>query len=302
MKGVKWPTLVDIAKRTNPDGSIASPAEILAETNEIMQDFPVLEANMPLGHRETARTGLPEVFWRRFNKGVQSSKSRTQQMTDTLGMMEARSQIDAKLAELNGNSAAWRMTEEKPFLEAMGQKIAKTIFYGNEKVDTDEFTGLAARYSTLDAATPISKNVIDAGGTTGNLTSIWLICWNDDTLNMRYPKGLGSNGNPITAEDLGKQEVDVDGGRMTALETKYTAELGLSVKDWRYAVRIANIPVDALGEDGSGADLWNLLIKAQHRLPMLTKGRCYFYMNRDVKEYLDLQSFNKPNVRRTARS
>ncbi len=292
--GVNWPTLVDVAKRLNPDGTIATPAEILSEVNEVLQDFPVLEANLPTGHRETIRTGLPDVYWRRFNKGVPQSKSRTQQITDTIGMMEARAMVDKELADLNGNSAQWRLSEDKGHLESMSQKLAQTIFYGNELTNPDEFTGLAARYSSKSAENGV--NIVDAGGTTGKLTSIWLVCWDTDTVNMRYPKGM-ADGAGITSNDLGVQQVnDSDGNRYEALETKYMAKLGMSVKDWRYVVRIANVPVALLEDDAATYDLWNLIIKAMHKLPMLTKGKCYFYMNRTVAQYLDLQSFNKKNV------
>jgi hypothetical protein len=293
--GSKLPTLFDISKRLNPDGTVASPAEILMQTNEVLQDFPVLEGNLPTGHKETIRTGLPRAYWKRFNAGTPMSKSRTQQATDTIGMLEAVSQVDKDLAALNGNSAAWRASEDKPFIESLSQELARTIFYGNELTNPEEFTGLSARYS--DKSAEIGDNIIDAGGTTGNLTSLWLICWDSDTLNMRYPKGQ-SDTSSIESEDQGEQRItDANGGRLTVLETTFKAKLGLSVKDWRYAVRIANIPVDALDDKGANVDLWNKLIEAMHKLPMLNKGTCRFYMNRTVKQYLDLQSFNKENVR-----
>ena len=295
VKGQKYPTLIDIGKRLNPDGTIAHPAELLAQYNPILEDMPVLEGNLPTGHRETQRTGLPEVFYRQFNRGVPNSKSRTQQVTDTISMLESRSSIDEELAELNGNSAAWRQSEETPFIEAMAQRQARTIFYGNELVNPEEFTGLALRYNDLSAEN--GQNIIDAGGTTGRLTSMWLICWGEQTVNMRYPKGM-SEGGGLTITDRGLQEIeDDDGNQLTVLLTLYRWKLGLSLKDWRYVVRIANIPVDSLSEDGSTFDLWNSLIRAQHRLFNKKFGNCYYYANRTVMQYLDLQSFNKNNVR-----
>lgn len=293
-KGNTLPTLIDYAKRLDPDGKISPIAELLAQTNEILMDCPFYEANMETGHRETIRTGLPEVYWRMFNKGVPISKSRTQQVTDTIGMLEARSHIDIELAALNGNSAAWRFSEETPFLEAMSQEAASTIFYGNENVTPEKFTGLSPRFSDLSAEN--AENIIDAGGTTGNLTSIWLICWDQQTVNMRYPKGQG-NSYGLQSRDLGEESVQDDQGQyFQALRTLYTMKCGLSLKDWRYVVRIANIPVDTLDDAGATTDLWNNLIKAMHKLYNLKKGKCYFYMNRTIEQYLDLQSFNKQNI------
>lgn len=293
-KGQNLPTLMDVASRTDPDGGIASIAEILSQVNEILQDAPYLEANKPSGHMETVRTGLPQSYWLRFNKGIMPSKSRTQQVTDTIGRLGALSQIDKDLLEFNGNSAQWRLSEDKGHIEGMSQTLAETIFYGNELTNPDQFTGLSARYSSLSAEN--GTNIIDAGGSTGKLVSMWLICWDTDTINMRYPKGMSSTAG-INVKDEGEQRVTMsDGSRLTMVETTYKTNGGLSVKDWRYAVRIANIPEAALTEDGSNVDLWNLIIKAVHKLPMMNKGRCYFYMNRAVRTWFDIQSFNKKNV------
>lgn len=297
IKGQTLPTLTDVAKRLDPDGNIDMVAELLSEVNPIVEDAPFLEGNLPTGHRETVRTGLPEVYWRKFNAGVPISKSRTQQLTNTIGMLEARSHVDKDLANLNGNSAEWRFSEDKAFLEAMSQAMAETIFYGNELQTPERFTGLAPRYSDLSAEN--GQNIIDAGGTTGRLTSIWLICWDTDTVNMRYPKQQ-QGASFLKAQDLGEESVtDADGNYFQALRSLYKWNAGLNLKDWRYVVRIANIPVDSLGEDGAGADLWNLLITAMHKLHSLKKGKCYFYMNRTVMQYLDLQSFNKSNIQLT---
>lgn len=297
VKGNTLPSIIDVAKRLDPDGNIDMIAELLAEINEIIEDVPVLEGNLPTGHRETVRTGLPEVYWRKFNGGVPISKSKTQQVTNTIGMLESRSHVDTDLANLNGNSAEWRFSEDKAFLEAMSQEMAESIFYGNELTDPTKFTGLAPRFSDLSAEN--GNNIIDAGGTTGQLTSIWLICWDTDTVNMRYPKQQPGT-SFLSARDLGEDSVqDEDGNYFQALRMLYKWHCGLNLKDWRYVVRIANIPVDTLAEDGSTADLWNHLITAMHKLFSMKKGKCCFYMNRTVMQYLDLQSFNKENVQLT---
>jgi hypothetical protein len=291
------PTLYDIAKSMNPDGTVATPAEIIAQTNPILRDIPILEANLSTGHRENIRNGLPDAYWRRYNQGVIPSKSRQEQVTDTIGSLWARSQIDEELAKINGNSAAWRLSEEKAFLESMGQELASTIFYGSEIDTPEQFTGLTPRYSDLNPAYPVHQNIIDAGGTTGELTSIWLIHWDTDTLNFRYPKGQ-AQGDIIETNDMGVQTItDGGGGRYEVLETKFVSNLGLSVKDWRYAVRICNIPVALLTDDGATYDLWTLLTKAMHKIPMKDKGMPYFYMNRTVGTYLDIQGTNKANIR-----
>ena len=120
-------TLSDWARRVDPDGKIAKIVEILNLTNPILEDMPFVMGNLPTGHRTTIRSGLPSVTWRLLNYGVQPSKSRTVQVTDTIGMLEAYAEVDKVLADLNGNTPAFRLSEDKAFIEAMNQEMASTL-------------------------------------------------------------------------------------------------------------------------------------------------------------------------------
>jgi hypothetical protein len=53
---VQNPTLLDLAKVTDPDGSIAAVVEILNETNEVLADMSWMEGNLPTGHPDMAQT------------------------------------------------------------------------------------------------------------------------------------------------------------------------------------------------------------------------------------------------------
>ena len=64
------PTLLDLAKRLDPDMKIAPVVELLNETNEILTDMTWLEGNLITGHRTTVRTGIPEPTWRKLYGGV----------------------------------------------------------------------------------------------------------------------------------------------------------------------------------------------------------------------------------------
>ena len=114
-------TLADWAKRLDPDGKVPVVAELLSQTNEILEDAVFMEGNLPTGHRVTVRTGLPSVYWRSLNAGVPTSKSTTAQVDEACGMLEAYSAVDKDLADLNGNSASFRLSEDQAFLEAMNQ-------------------------------------------------------------------------------------------------------------------------------------------------------------------------------------
>lgn len=287
------PSLLDVAKRTDPDGKIAQVVEILAETNEILNDMPFVEANDGTSHQTTIRTGLPEVTWRKFNYGVKQGKSRTAQVKDSCGMLEAYSLIDKDLAMLNGNSAAFRLSEDTAFLEAMSQEMATTVFYGDTAESPEKFMGLAPRFNDLSAES--ADNIIDAGGSGSNNTSIWLVVWGEQQIHGIYPKGSKAG---LSHEDLGQDTVkDADGGEYQALRTHYQWKCGMTVRDWRYVVRIANIDVTALTKDAtSGADLVDLMTQALELVPNLQRGRAVFYVNRTIKSYLRRQIKNAQNV------
>lgn len=285
------PTLLDVAKRLDPDGKIAAIVEILNATNPVLDDLTFVEGNLPTGHRTTIRTGLPTPTWRKLYGGVQPTKSTTVQVTDSCGMLEAYAEVDKALADLNGNTAAFRLSEDAAHIEAMGQEMASTLFYGNEGTEPEAFTGLAPRYNSKSAQN--ADNIIDAGGTGSDNTSIWLCVWGPQTGFGIYPKGSAAGLQMTDKGQVTVENVDGNGGRMEAYRTHYRWDAGLTIRDWRYFVRIANIDVSDLDTVANTKNLINWMIQASERIPELGKGRAAFYMNRRLREKLRLGILEK---------
>lgn len=285
------PTLLDVAKRLDPDGKIASIVEILNATNPVLDDLSMVEGNLPTGHRTTIRTGLPAPTWRKLYGGVQPTKSTTVQVTDSAGMLEAYAEVDKALADLNGNTAAFRLSEDAAHIEGMGQEMASTLFYGNEGTEPEAFTGLAPRYNLLSAEN--GDNIIDAGGNDTDLTSIWLCVWGNQTGHGIYPKGSLAGLQMTDKGQVTVENVDGNGGRMEAYRTHYRWDCGLTIRDWRYFVRIANIDISSLNTLANTKDIINWMIQASERIPELGKGRAAFYMNRRLREKLRLGILEK---------
>lgn len=287
------PTLLDLAQRTDPSGRIASVVEILNQTNEILDDMTWMEGNLQTGHKTSIRSGIPAPTWRMLYGGVQPSKSRSVQITDNTGMMEAYAEIDKALADLNGNTAAFRLSEDMAFIEGMSQEMASTLFYGNEGTEPAAFTGLSPRFNSLSAAN--AENVITGGGSGSDNASIWLCVWGPNTGHGIVPKGSTAG---IQVTDKGQvtiEDVDGAGGRMEAYRTHYRWDGGLTVRDWRYFVRICNIDKSLLsvvynaGAFATGAHLPNLMFKAIRQIPNLSAGRPVFYMSRSILTTLSQQ-------------
>lgn len=290
------PTLLDLTKRLDPDGKIDSIAEMLAQTNEILDDMVWVEGNLPTGHRSTVRTGLPSPTWRKLYGGVQPAKSTTAQVTDSCGMLEAYAEVDKALADLNGNTAAFRLSEDRAFIEGINQEFASTLFYGNEGTEPEAFTGFAPRFNDQSAAN--GGNILTSAATPDNSdnTSIWLVVWGPNTVHGIYPKGSSAG---LHMEDKGQvtiENIDGAGGRMEAYRSHYRWDCGLVVRDWRYVVRINYDLEDVIASGSSGPVLDELMRKAMRRVPSLQMGRPAFYLNRDSFDALDLQAANKSTL------
>ena len=306
--GNTYPTLIDIATRSGDDGKVQTTiAELLSQTNEMLMDIPWVEGNLPTGHVTTVRTGLPSATWRRLNYGVPAGKSTTAKVTDVTGMLEAYAVIDKDLADLNGNTSAFRLTEDMAFIEGMNQQFQQAAFYESIGVNPERINGLAPRYSSLSAGN--GTNIIDAGGTASANTSIWLVVWGPNTIHGIYPKGsiAGlSHQDVTTAAPI----LDAAGGRYQAYQTKYQWKCGLTVRDWRYAVRIANIDTTSSAgglQSTTPPNLYRLMIKALNKIPNLPAngnaspnsapvGKAAFYVNRAVKTWADIQSMEKTTL------
>lgn len=288
-------TLLDWAKSLDPDGNTATVVELLNQTNEILTDMPFIEGNLPTGHRTTIRTGLPTSIWRQMYQGVPPSKSVRAQIEDACGMLETRSEIDRDMADLNGNTAAFRLSEAESFIESMNETMATTLFYGNTATNPERFMGLAPRYSSLSAAN--AQNIIDAGGSGSDNTSVWLVVWGPNTITGIFPKGSKAG---IFHEDLGLIDAfDASQNRFRAYADHWQWKNGITVRDWRYVVRICNVDLsDLTGQATTQANtastlLIKLMIRAMARIPFMGKGNAVFYGNRTVKEMLSIQALDK---------
>jgi hypothetical protein len=252
-----------------------------------------IEGNLPTGHRSTIRTGLPTPTWRKLYGGVQPTKSTTAQVTDSCGMLEAYAEIDKALADLNGNTSAFRLSEDRAFIEAMNQEMASTLIYGNESVDDAKFTGLAARYAVSSAdKNNIGYNIVKAVSSpaaSGNdQTSIWLVGWGNNAVHGIYPKGSMAG---LQHKDLGEVTLgDNTTGYYQGYRSHYKWDLGLTVRDWRYAVRICNLDTSSLTGTPATGDIFDALDEATSKLQSTSGCRPVFYCNRTIETFLRKQA------------
>jgi len=284
-------TLADLKTRLEPDNSkVATIIEVLKRADDMYLDVPFMEGNLLTGHRAIIRAGLPTPTWRMLNQGVSATKSTTAPVEFPCGMLEDRSEIDKDLAELGGDVSGARWSEAEAHLMGMANAFCDTLIYGDPtatpSTDIPKFPGLAAYYKD-DTTGNTKDNIIDAGGTDSDNTSIWFITWGSQTIHGIYPKGLPAG---LQHEDLGLGDAfDSNNRRFRAYMDRYEWKCGLAVKDWRAAVRIANIKTGTLISTVANQQaLINYMIQAVHKNKCKNMGKSAFYANATTLTALDL--------------
>lgn len=140
-------------------------------------------------------------------------------------------------------------------------ELQEALFNGLAPYDLDgqhhsQFFGLRDYYDTTDETRARNaRNVIDAGDRGNNLSSIYLVGWHERAVAMTAPDGVD-------------------------LTAPYNA--ALVIRDWRYAVRIANLDI----VKADPIHVQQLMAEAFYRLPATPTGvvlNAAFYLPGKVK-------------------
>lgn len=284
--------------------------EILSETNVVITDAPALECNDGTTHKISIRDSLSEPKFRSLNQGSPIVNSGTRERREHTGVLENWVEADSALLELSDRRQVL-MSQAKGVLEGMSQAGANAIFYADHSVDQAAFDGFTPRYDTLNPDFPESRNVISAGGVgipdvsrpgyTTNLTSLWLVQWEESACHLIYPRGTSAG---VSQEIFDKQVLrDSRSLPFSGIMVHYKWYLGLAVSDWRRVVRICNIDANQLtnvitGGAPTAAD-WKLLRLMQYAISLLPTGnnmRTSFYCNRIPHTLVSMLASEKSNV------
>lgn len=277
-------TLVEVAKRKDPDGNLATIAEVLDETNEVLQDAVFREANDTFSNQTTRRASNPTGSFRKLNEGVATESTKTVNLVDRVAILEAWSENDIEVINAFPNPQEARMQEARGFIEGMGQNMAGKIFYGNESSVPEEFTGLAPRMDALAT----TANVLNAGGSGGDTTSIYVVDWGPNSVYMIYPKNSTAG---LEHKDKGIETVeDANGNKFEAYVDKFVWKAGLVVKHNKSIGRIANMEYTGSASIFNEDDLITLMNR-------MTKGPGRrIYVNEDIMTQMEIRLKDKTNV------
>ena len=298
-KGVHLVTLADVAKSQNKQ--IGKVAEVLVQHNPILNDIPYMEMNEGTSHKEDIRSALPEVYYRKANQPIPASKTTIEERTFTGTEFSSKSQIDRDVASRGGQDriAYNRWNQAQGHLQAHAIEHAELLIYGSPVDMNRKTAGLFDIYSTLNSSEETSKQILDAGGTGSNNTSILKVHWGERSIFGIYPKGTEAGLKRIDHSAGGKM-VQIHGldekgnaGTFWGYEEEFITNHGLVVKDYRQGVRIANIDVNNLVSGTNAADLIDLMISADYKIDSKENGTGVWYVNRTIFAHLHKQALTK---------
>lgn len=298
--GANYLTLLDSYKRKDSKGMNTPIIEMMNQVSDVVNSFMAVECNEGRTHLTTVRAGLPTPVWTKLYQGVSPTKSITTQVRDSTGMLEDWIEVDNRLLDLEEDKSTFMMNESRAHYEAIAQELESTVFYGDISTDPEKFTGLAPRFSSLSAQN--GNQIVTCGGAGSDNTSIWLVTSGPNACHLLYPKGTQAG---LVRKVVGVETKENSSGELyEVFREHFMQHIGMSLRDWRYVVRLANIDVSDLSVDATtGADLIEKMTTAfyRHYGRKSPAGMTKWYCNTTVKEYLHHQAQNKTNVNLTIR-
>lgn len=286
-------TMRDLAAGLKANGMLDHEiVELLAEQNDILDDIPFVEANAGPNNKTTIRTGLPSVSWMAAYQGVQASKGSKQQLINTSGQMSTKIEIDADLFDSDPNKAMVLQDEIKAHLQALGNEAAEAFFYGRLKDDARKFNGFGNFYSKFGSASFDSKltsHYVFNGAKASNPStaayrSIWMVNWGNMSMRGFYPQG--SKGGISKGEFKKVDVTTTDEATYEAYRQYFRWNLGLDIRDFRYAGRLCNLELDKMLETSGQPSYIELIDQLEARVMSSNDTRRVWYMDKLVWEKL----------------
>ena len=278
-------SLVEQAKRINPDGTQAQIAEVLnRNTGMIFSEAPWIPSNDIWTHKTTRRGSLPTGSRRKLNQRITQSVSRTTEVMDVIEQIEDYCDVDVALVDSMPSPAVFRQGEVNAFIEGLGQTVVSDILYGNSYADPDGMHGIEARLATVDG-----RFVIDAGGTGSDLTSILVVTWGQEFAHLIYPKNMEANLG-VKHEDKGQVTSENASGLIEVYRDHFLIRCGFVVRHPRCIGRVANIEFTGATSTFNEDDL----IKLTNN--MVKGPGTRIYCNESILTQMQIRAKDKNNV------
>lgn len=288
-------SLLEQAKRIDPNGEQARIAEILTYQNDMLLDAPWFPSNDIWTNKTVRRADKPTGTRRRINAGVPTEFSQTKEVLDVITMIETYSEPDIEYIDNQPNPMMAREQEANVFIEGMGDTLGSAMLYDNAKTDESNMTGLSPRLSTID-----NQYIWGAGGTGNDLTSIYIVTWGPMDTYMIFPRNSGPNSDTkMGIRHTNKGQVTVSKATTAVASTAqheayrdhYQIKAGMVTRDPRSVGRYANIES---GTETSNLFDENVLIRILNR--MRTNQNTRMYVNDLILSQMQIAAKDKSNI------
>jgi hypothetical protein len=298
--------LLLVTRMTNNNETL-DVAEVLNETNEVIEDAVIQTSTDMTSHVFSRRTRLPAVSWVKLGNGWNATVGLLNQVREEIGQLKARFLAPQDIMDIQPNPSKYRMQQERAYIESMGQELANTLF-GNFSAGSlsptvnppEEFAGFQYRYNAL--STDDSNYVISNGNTTGNdNTSIWFVQWGAGKTYLISPRNAPGG---LSKVDKGLVLVSGDNAvasttatsnnptnQLWAFITEFLWRVGLAIEDTRTTKRLCNI--DSVSGETFTLDV-DKIIQIQNNFK--SRDMVSMYTNETVFTQLDILAKDKTNV------
>ncbi len=241
----------------------------------------MVSLNQLTGDISYVRQSQPKPQRKKINQGITSTKSTKTSRTSTCVILNDRGIVDMDELAIAPDEDEYLLSENKPHIAGLGETFAEMVLYDN---DPEGVVGLAHLYGK------IGRQVVDAGGTSGALRSIFFVCWDPDELTGLIPKNTKTAGIQVKPQrDIYVKEKD--GNDFLAHVTEYKWFVGLKLRNERYASRLCNIPADITNEV-----LFEKIIMAKNRIAKARRLKTVMYCSPDIYTRLETAALLMKNA------
>jgi hypothetical protein len=304
-------TLRDVAAKLKSDGKTfdSDMINLVYETNPLLQDLPVVEANDGSSNVTKYRIALPTVKFTGYREGVKPSKGGVTSVRNTAAHMDAIIEMSQREWDEAPDKNMFLADEALDQIEAMNQTQSNEMVYGSLAKNVRGYNGFFAHQKAAGYTIGGKFNgahahndkhpdffLMDAGGTltqkgTGtdrdgfwnevqtNITSptatdirsIGLVGVGTRTVRGFYPRGTSAG---IKKGEWKEHEtlLDENGGKFEGCRQFLSWDFGLDIRDWRYVGWIRNLELASLDKRGPEQHIRTMLRRLSTRVGDCNKG------------------------------
>lgn len=277
-------TLVELAKRTDPNGNSAELINILAERNPMLEEAHWERANDLNSHEFTQVIELPKGEFGRINKGIAYSAGRTKQVVEPICEIAEAYCVDDRLLKKAPSPQEYLAQEAALHVEGMGQTAHATLLYGNRGTNPDAINGFMTRYNSLSMTDSVTNN----GGSGADVASILVVNWGRDSAYLAYPREFGD-----FLVEKGPSDQWIQPAAGTGYWGKvitWSINMGLCIANPKNVQRICNI--ETTGSSNIFSD--DKLITALNKMDKTDNA--VIYVNKAIYTQMQIAFKNRANV------